>query len=216
MRIKKSLVIAIAFVAVLAIAAMSQINDSDKKEQYKITNITDKITLEEKQECITVHYNKTVNVYGNVTKTNYTYGTCFNSTNQTYYQCVNSTEQYQSYEVINQAIQEKSKDNCESRNSFIVTVNRNNEVVKKEVDFSRYGVCIQEKENECVAIICGTLEGGSARNGIFNGCDGGKYCQKFLFCDSETKVLYKGFRENFEKADPAFQLPKGEIKEVSK
>lgn len=215
MRIKKSLAITVFLIAVLAIAVTSQFSSDDKNfVKYKVSNITNKITVEEKQGCITINYNQTVNIYGNVTRTNYTYGTCFNSTNLTYYRCVNYTEQYQSYEVIDQVLQEKSRDDCESKNSFIVSVNKNNEIVKKEVDFSRYGVCIQEKENDCVAIICGTLEGGSAANGIFNGCDNGKYCQKFLFCDDKIKVLYKGFREGFEEQDPSFHLPKGEIKEV--
>lgn len=215
MKIKKSLVIALILIAALAITTLSQIS-GEKWENYRITNVTNKITLEEKQDCITTYYNETIPIYGNVTKTRDTYGTCFNPANQSYYRCANGTEEYQSYEVVNQLTQEKSKDNCESKNSFIVSVNRNNEVIKKEIDFSKYGVCVQEKEDNCVAILCGTLEGGSARNGIFNGCDGGKYCQKFLFCEDKIKVLYKGFREGFEEQDPSFHLPKGELKEVSK
>ena len=154
MKIKKHLAIALVFVAVLAIAAASQLSSSNEKfEKYALNKVNDKITLEEKQECVTIRYNKTVPVFGNVTKTSYTYGTCFNSTNQTYYQCVNSTAQYQSYEVVNEAIQESSRDECESKNSFIISVNRNNELVKKEVDFSKYGVCVQQEENGCAAIL---------------------------------------------------------------
>src|SRR3989344_2985103 len=134
MKIKKSLVIAAFLILALAITALSQISNNDKFEKYKVNKVNDKITLEEKQDCTTVYYNETVSVYGNVTKTRDTYGTCFNEANSSYYQCVNGTEQYPSYEVVNQIIQRKSKDDCESKNSFIVSVNRNNEVIKKEVD----------------------------------------------------------------------------------
>lgn len=75
---------------------------------------------------------------------------------------------------------------------------------------------LYEKENDCVAVLCGTLEGGRAWNGIFNGCDGGKSCQKFLFCEDGVQVLYKAAREDFVEHDPTFKLDKLAYEEVEK
>ena len=105
--------------------------------------------------------------------------------------------------------------NC-SPKSYIVSVIKGSVTEKREVDFSNWGVCVQSTENNCVAITCGSQHGGSAVNGIFNGCDGGKSCQKFLFCQDEIKVLYKASRDDFVNEDPTFHLSPLAYREVTK
>lgn len=204
MKINKYLVMAILLISVFAFVASSQVS----QEATSIT--TDAI-----QDCNVDYYNSTENVYGNVSRVRPTYGKCFNSLNQSYNSCINGTESYQSYEPIGTATFLRNTSQCNTK-SFVVSLAKGSQVVKKEVDFSRWGVCVQEQEDNCVAILCGTLEGGSARNGIFNGCDGGKSCQKFLFCPAGIKVLYKASRYEFVEDDPTFYLSKLELKGVAK
>ena len=218
MKMNKVLALAILIISLLAITVASQISlsDEEKFEKNKVSLINDKIKLEERQECETVYYNETVDTYGNATRTRDVYGVCFYPENQSSSRCVNGTEFYQNYGIISSQIELKSRDDCKNKNSFIVTVTNNGKVSKKEIDFSSWGVCIQEIENDCLAVICGSLHGGSARNGVFNGCDGGKTCQKFLFCQDGLKVLYKSARENFVEQDPTFFLEPLGYKEVPK
>ena len=129
--------------------------------------------------------------------------------------CINGTENYQSYETIGTGIFLRNNTKCTAK-SFVVSTQKNCRTESKEVDFSSWGTCIQELENDCVALLCGTLKGGSARNGVFNGCDGGKSCQKFLFCEDGTKVLYKSASEEFVLQDPTFYIEKLDFREVGK
>lgn len=222
MKINKTvfLVMSLVLIALSALIVLSQIpasaTDTNTFSTSKIVNINDKISLEEKQDCEIDYYNATEDVYGYVTRTRDTYGTCFNPANQSYHTCINSSEPYQNYEYLGTKTVLKNTTTCHSK-SFTVSVNKGALIEKKEIDFYSWGVCVQSTENGCLAITCGTLKGGSARNGIFNGCDGGKSCQKFLFCDDgTTKVLYKASREGFTEEDPTFYLSKLEVKEVGR
>ena len=163
------------------------------------------INLEEKQDCVVSNYNTTEKVYGNVTRIRDTYSICYNSTSKDYYRCVNGTEAYQSYEAVGNKIVEKERNDCVT-GSYVVNIQINSRLQKKEVDFREWGACINQTEGDCVAIICGTLKGGSARNGVFNGCDGGKACQKFLFCHDTIKVLYKDSTSDFREKEPTFRV----------
>ncbi len=214
MRINKYIVLALILFVLLSILALSQIeiSDPDSYSESKFTNVNDKIEVEEKQDCYVSFYNSTQDVYGYVTRVRDTYGTCFNPANQSNYTCVTGTEEYQNYEITGTIPVVKNTTNCRPR-SFVVSVNGE----RKEIDFYGWGVCIQEVENNCLAVICGTLSGGSAWNGQFIGCDNGKSCQKFLFCeDGTTKALYKASREDFVEEDPTFQLTKLELKGVGR
>ncbi len=201
MKINKMIVLAVFSISLLALIVASQI------PQRGIINV------EEKQDCTTTYSNQTENVYGYITRTRDTYGTCFNEANQSYYACVNGTESYQSYEVTGTQLILRNITDCRI-NSFVVSIPKGVVTERKEVDFSSWGVCIQTAENNCVAVICGSQHGGSAVNGVFNGCDGGKSCQKFLFCQDGVKVLYKASRNGFVEQDPTFHLSKLAYKEV--
>ncbi|HLC60873.1 MAG TPA: hypothetical protein VJJ52_05590 [Candidatus Nanoarchaeia archaeon] len=222
MRINKTaVVIGILLTLILAFTAASQISFSDIPlpdnhfKNSKISVVNEKLSVEEKQDCEITYFNQSEPIYGNVTRIRDVYVPCVDPINLSNSTCVNGTESYQSYEQVGAGIFLRNTTKCTS-GSFVVSVSKNGNTEKKEIDFSSWGVCVQEKENDCIAVLCGNLEGGSARNGIFNGCDGGKSCEKFLFCEDGVKVFYKAARENFVEHDPTFKLDKLAYKEVSK
>ncbi len=204
-RISKYLVLSLFAAVLVTLAVASQIGQTPKA-----------VSLEERQDCTMTYYNETSNVYGNVSRARNTKTTCFDSVNQSYYTCINGTETYRSYELIGTNTTLKQKTDCKSLNSYVISVDTHGGIRKKEIDFSDWGVCIHSVEDNCLAITCGTMKGGSARNGIFNGCDGGKSCQKFLFCEDETKVLYKGSKSGFAEEDPTFHIDKLPYKEAAR
>lgn len=173
----------------------------------KTTQATPTISLEEKDTCTTTFYDEVQDVYGNcVHYSNFT--SCLNTTGPN--TACSTTQSQISYSCKTGEITvAKNKTECKS-NSFIVSTSKG----IKEIDFSEWGVCVNSTENGCLAITCGTLKGGSARNGIFNGCDSGKSCQKFLFCEGSTRVLYKASRDDFVEYDPTFHLNSLAAKEV--
>ena len=198
----------------------------------QISQVTNVISIEEKQDCIITYYNVTEYIYGYVTRERTVYGNCLYYNNytgclntsgpntncfpqQSVYNitCIIEKEYYQSYEIVGNQIVLRNKTDCNTI-SYIVSVNKGSVIERKEVDFSNWGVCVNSTENGCLAITCGTLKGGSARNGIFNGCDGGKSCQKFLFCQDSTKILQKASRDNFVENDPTYHLPELALKGV--
>lgn len=208
MKISKVIVLVI-LVNAFALAVASQ----DVQEFYKTTVVNDKISFDEKQDCAIGFSEESVKVFGNVTRTINTYGTCFNAINQSFHQCINGTETYQSYEYLGSQIVLRNTTNCKTK-SYLVSVNKNNDIKKYELDFSSWGPCIQETENNCLAITCVSLTDG-AHLGKFTNCKGGKSCQKFVICNNKISVLYKNSREDFVEHDPTFYLKKLNLKEVS-
>ena len=107
MKIKKYLVLSLLIIGLLSITVASQISQLENNNQFpesekrsKFTQATDKISLEEKQDCTITYYNESVDVYGYVPRFREIYGICFNEANQSNYTCTTGTEDYQSYEVI--------------------------------------------------------------------------------------------------------------------
>lgn len=221
MKVNKTIILAAVLAVLSALFVLSQIpalsidEDTNTFSASKVSEINDKISVEERQDCTISYYNSTQDVYGYVPRIRDTYGICLNPANQSNYTCVTGTESYQSYEVIGNVPFLKNTTACHSK-SFIVSVAKGSEIEKKEIDYYGWGVCIQEIEGNCLAITCGTLSGGSAWNGIFNGCDGGKSCQKFLFCENGMKVFYKASREDFAEEDTTYKLSKLIAKEVGR
>jgi len=223
MKINKSIVLVLFLITLLALTVASQ-----------ISQVTNAISIEEAKNCNTIFYNENQDVYGYVTRERNVYGNCLYYNNFTNclnisgpntacsiqqrvfnVSCITGKEAYQSYEVIGTEQVLKNTTNCYTK-SFVVTVVKGPVTEIKEVDFLSWGICVNSTENGCLAITCGTLKGGSARNGIFNGCDGGKSCQKFLFCEDGTKVLYKASRNDFVQQDPTFHISPLAYKEVGK
>ena len=200
MKMNKSIVVSLIFVVLAAIFVFSQ-------------SIGTTLSVEEKKDCTTTYYNIEEPTYGDVARTRDTYSTCFNSENSSYYKCVNGTETYQVYGFTGMRTVQKSNTECRPT-SFVVSADNGFTTKQKEIDFKSWGVCVQENEGDCIAILCGTLEGGSARNGIFNGCDGGKQCKKFLFCNDKLNVYVKGSGSEFLNEDPTYRLPLLNVKEA--
>lgn len=206
---KKIMVLAVVMAVLLSITALSQAPITNVIS--KISQVTPTISLNETETCTTSFYNEIEGVYGRCTH-------YFNSTS-----CLNTTGPNTGCSVAQEVTNfscktgevtvTKNITECKSNDKFIISIDKGI-AIKKEVDFSNWGVCINTTENGCLAITCGTLKGGSARNGVFNGCDGGKSCQKFFFCDDSTKVLYKASRNDFVEYDPTFQLNSLAVKEV--
>ena len=202
MKIKKVLVLALLIVSVLALTVASQ-----------ISQVTSTISVEELKDCTISYYNNTENVYGYVTKTRETRGLCLNPLNLSYYPCVNGTESYQSYEIVGSQIVLKNQTDCISRNSYVISIDKKGVIDKKEIDFSDFGPCIYNTENNCLVVTCVSKYDG-AHNGQFTDCRGGKSCQKFVICDDNIKVYYRNSRENFAENDPTFYLPQLALKGV--
>jgi len=202
MKFKKYLVLGLLAIGLLAITVASQ-----------ISQVTTSISAEEAKKCNTLFYNEIKPIYGTCTNY-YNYTSCLNASGPNT-DC--SLKQFQENLTckIGESIVNKNSTQC-TTNSFIVSVDNGAYVDKKEIDFSNWGVCVNSTENNCVAIICGSQHGGSAVNGVFNGCDGGKSCQKFLFCKDSIKVFYKASRNDFVEEDPTFHLSKLGYKEVAK
>ena len=192
----KTILAVVMLLSILAFIALSQSNDNSVSADVK------------NERCFIEYYEETESTYGYVKRINYLEDSCYESSNDTYYPCI-SEEEYESYEQTGQRTVLKDKTIC-SPSSFEITIGND----KKEIDFSSWGVCVQENEGDCVAILCGTLQGGSARNGIFNGCDGGKSCKKFLFCPNDVKVLVKSSGDDFVSENPTYNLPNLDISEV--
>ena len=200
MKINKSLALILLLIGLLALTVASQISP------------TTTISVEDVKTCTTNFYDEVQNVYGNYNHY-HNFTLCLNTSGPN-----TDCSPKQAILVLTQKIGEviftKNKTDCKPLNKFVVSINKDSLIEKKEIDFSNWGVCVNFTENGCLAITCGTLKGGSARNGIFNGCDGGKSCQKFLFCQDKIEVLYKASRNDFVREDPTFHLPTLALKEV--
>ena len=203
MKINKIIVLVILLISLLAITVASQ-----------ISQVTSTTSVEEAKTCNTIFYDEVQPIYGTCINY-YNYTSCLNTSGKNT-DCSLQQKQLNFTCKISEVTINKNSTTCVPLNKFIVSIDKGSVTEKKEVDFSSWGVCVNSTENGCLAITCGTLKGGSARNGIFNGCDGGKACQKFLFCEDGTKVLYKASRNDFVEEDPTFHLNKLAYSEVGK
>ncbi|MBI2651225.1 hypothetical protein HYX01_02045 [Candidatus Woesearchaeota archaeon] len=200
MKIIKILVIALS-ITLLALTAASQ-----------ISQVSDAITVEEPKACNIIFYDEMKQIFGNCIDY-YNYTSCLNTSGASTDCSLNQIQRNFTC-VTEEVFIKKNMTECSPLNKFVVSINQGSAIEKKEIDFSSWGVCVNSTENNCLAITCGTLKGGSARNGIFNGCDSGKSCQKFLFCQDKTEILYKASRKDFVQNDPTFHLPSLALKEV--
>lgn len=192
-RFSAFLVLILLTISLIALTATSQI--------FQVTNA---ISIEEPKTCNAIFYDDIQPIYETCTNY-YNYTSCLNASGPNT-DCLPKQIQQNFTCKTGDSITKKNLTECKPLNKFIVAIDKGISVDKKEIDFSSWGVCVNSTENGCLAVTCGTLQGGSARNGVFNGCDGGKSCQKFLFCNDGIKVLYKASREDFAEEDPTFHL----------
>lgn len=206
-------VLALAIAAVLSLTALSQLNPITNTATVK-NQITPTISIDEDEICTTSFFNNIQDVYSNcVYYANYT--SCLNTSGPNT-ACSFNQSQWDFKCKTGETSIISNKTECRPSNKFTVSIKHGAFIESKELDFSSWGVCIAENENSCAAVICGSQHGGSAVNGAFNGCDGGKSCQKFLFCKDGIKALYKASRSDFAEQDPTFHLSKLELKKVGK
>ena len=216
MKISKSIVVSLILIFLLAINTSSQVSQSENpttQSASKFTQINDRISVEEAQICTITLYNQIQNVYS----------PCIYYDNRTL--CLNTTGPNTDcsfgQDLLNmtcymgQITVAKNRTECKSNNDFIISINKGNTIIKKQIDSSAWGPCIYSNENDCLIVTCQSKYDG-ANDGHFHGCSGGTTCQKFRICNGEIKVFYKNSREDFVETDPTFYLPKLEIREAGK
>ena len=202
MRINKILVLFIFLISLLAITVASQINQ-----------LAPNISLEEKETCHIAYNNNTQYIYSSCNYYhNYTY--CSNISGQNTGCSLQQKVKNFSCQTGEQIVTNNEKI-CNPNKEFIITINQNNAIFKKQIDFSDWGACVYNAENNCLIVTCVSNEDG-AFQGKFTDCNGGKSCQKFQICDNSIKVFYKNSREGFVADDPTFYLSQLALKEVAK
>ena len=202
MKIKKVLVLALLIVSVLALTVASQ-----------MSQVTSTISVEEVKTCTTNFYNEVQDVYGNY---NYyhNYSLCLNTSGP-------NTDCSTQQDILNltgklvQVTVTKNSTECTPPNKYIVSIDKGATTEKKEIDFSDWGPCIYNAENNCLIVTCVSNEDGAFK-GQFTDCKGGKSCQRFEICDNSIKTFYKNSRDNFVENDPSFYLGKLILTEVTK
>ena len=201
MSINKKLVLLLLLIAMLALAVSSQTSKAKGK-----------ITSEEAKACKSIFYDEATPIIEDCTHyQNYT--SCLNSSGKNTH-CSFKQDKVNFKCKTGELITKRNSTKCQPLNKIIISIPKDAAIEKKEIDFSKWGACINATENDCLAITCGFEQGGSAVKGAFNGCDGGKSCQKFLFCPDGIKVLYKASRADFVERDPTFRISKLDLNEV--
>lgn len=204
-------VLIVVIVVLLSIAALSQLNPIIKTVK-DVNQITPTISLEERSICTTKFYEEVEDIYGD----------CIYYNNQT--SCLNtsgpntgcSTEQNTlTFRCkTGENIIKSNKTECKPDDKFIISIDKGAAVLKKQIDFSDWGPCIYEEENNCLVVTCVSNDDGAFK-GQFTDCKGGKSCQRFEICDDSIKTFYKNSRYDFVEEDPSFYLPKLGLGEVA-
>ncbi|MBI2650460.1 hypothetical protein HYX04_04040 [Candidatus Woesearchaeota archaeon] len=202
MKINRYVVLVLFTVSLLALTVASQ-----------ISQVTNAISVEEIKTCTTSFYDEVQNIYGNCVYYN-NYTSCLNTSGSNT-DCSLVQDSRNLSCKTGEIIIKKNSTECQPPTKFIVSSIKDSITEKKEIDFSSWGACVQNTENDCLIVTCVSLYDG-AHNGQFTDCKGGKSCQKFQFCKDSVKVLYKNSRDDFVEYDPSFYLPQLAIKEVGK
>ncbi|MBI3035445.1 hypothetical protein HYY71_03910 [Candidatus Woesearchaeota archaeon] len=198
----KCILLGIVLFVLLSLGVLSQINQPTT------------LSFNDNRICNVIAHNEVQDIYGNCVYYN-NYTSCLNISGPNTFCSLNQNQRNFSCKT-GEFIFIRNTTECTYPKKFTVDINNGIATKKYDIDFSGFGVCVNSTENDCLAITCGSLHGGSARNGIFNGCDGGKSCQKFLFCEEGVRVLYKASRDDFVAEDPTYKLSKLAYKEVGK
>ena len=197
----RQLALAVLLISLFAVGISSQASKSKNK-----------ISSEEAKDCKSIFYDEATPIIEDCTHyQNYTL--CLNNSGPNTH-CSLKQDKVNFKCKTGELITKRNSTECKPLNKIVVSIPKDTAIEKKEIDLSNWGVCINSTENDCLAITCGSEHGGSAVKGVFNDCDGGKSCQKFLFCPDGTKVLYKASRADFAEIDPTFSISKLDLNEV--
>ena len=212
MKINKTLVLTLFLVSLLAVTVASQIIPitTSITETHQLTP---NIGLEETSTCTIDFYSVLQDVYADCIYY-YNYTLCSNVSGLN----TGCSQQQNSWNTTcktGQITITKNNTLCRPNNEFTININQNNVILKKQIDFSDWGPCIYNAENNCLIVTCVSNDDG-AFQGKFTDCNGGKSCQKFEVCDNKIRVFYKNSREDFVEDDPTFYLSQLALKEVAK
>lgn len=205
-------VLAFVIAVLLSIVAFSQLSPIANIVS-KVNQITPIISLEEKETCTTSFYDEVQDVYRDCIYYN-NYTSCSNTTGPN--TGCSLQQDKRNFECKTGEITvAKNRTECKPNDEFIISIDKGDAVLKKQIDYSDWGPCVYSKENNCLIVTCVSLYDG-AHKGQFTDCKGGKSCQRFEICDDSIKTFYKNSREDFVADDPTFYLNKLAVKEVSK
>ncbi|MBI2101434.1 hypothetical protein HYT53_02385 [Candidatus Woesearchaeota archaeon] len=205
-------VLMFVIVVLLMATALSQISPITSVVS-KTSQATPTISIEQQETCTTSFYDEIQPLYGDCTYYN-NYTLCLNTSgSNTACSPQQSTWNFQC--KTGEITFARNLTECKPHDKFIVSINKGAVVEKKEIDFSQWGACIQNTENNCLIVTCVSNEDGAFK-GQFTDCKGGKSCQKFEICDNKVRVFYKNSREDFVEEDPTFYLSKLALMEVGK
>ena len=107
----------------------------------------------------------------------------------------------------------RNRTECIPNKEFIIEIIEGETTLRKKIDYSDWGPCINEVQGSCLVVTCVSNEDGAFK-GQFTNCNGGKSCQKFEICDDGIKSYYKNSREDFTEDDPSFFLGRLQVEEV--
>lgn len=198
-------------VVLLSVTTLGQLNPINNATT-KVTQVTSTINVTQQETCTTIFYDEVKPLMGNCPYyTNYTL--CLNITGPNT-DCSLQQAQVNVSCITGQANVTKNTTECRLSNNLIISLKRGNSVLKKQLDFSEWGACIYEEQNNCLLVTCQSRYDG-ANDGKFHGCRSGTSCQKFEICDNSTKISYKNSRDDFVEEDPTFNLGKLPLAEVT-
>src|SRR3989338_8483311 len=201
--------IGMALAVLLSLGVLSQLSPLTYSET-SVEQATDEISVEERQDCTMEFYTEIADV---IDTCNYyhNYSVCTNASG-TGTGCI-AQQRIQPFSCkTGQTASLRNQTSCTSQQKIYIEVEGDESTLAKELDYSFFGPCVREVENECLVITCVSYYDG-AHNGQFTDCLGGKSCQKTVICEDGTSVYYKNGGE-FKREDPAFFLEKMELEEV--
>ena len=116
----------------------------------KATQVTSNIWVQEKDTCTTEFYDEVQDTYGDcVYYHNYT--SCLNITGpNTGCSLEQSTRNFQC--KIGEVTITKNRTECRPNDEFVISIDQGAAVLKKQLDFSEWGPCIYEEQNNCLIV----------------------------------------------------------------
>lgn len=200
---KKNIIILVFVLAALSIAAYSA---TITRVSTDSVELTDDISLDKREDCITTFWNEEENVYGTCNAYyNHTvcedepYNTsCYTEELSSDYKCITGTKTVQ-----------KSKETCADRDMRL-TVDTLAGTKEYVLEYGEWGRCSYAKEDEDVIITCD-----SKRDGNNDGkCTPGESCIQFRVTKQGVQKYEKNSRIDFVENDDSFFLERLSMEEV--
>jgi hypothetical protein len=199
-------------VLLLGLFSVGAVNIHPVKNILKETEfISSKIQLEKKTICETKFYNELKPVYGDCIE-DIEVVNCLNTTGPDTDCRLEKPQNTVRCKLRDESIL-KNKNLCKPDDKFIISIDEDKAILKKQLDFSEFGPCIYEEKNDCLIVTCQSRFDG-AHSDQFSGCRSGTSCQKFEICDGSIKTFYKNSRDDFALVDETFHLKKLSLGEV--